>query len=38
MKDAPIARMGEMWAKTILSYAKEMLTLGKREKRPFVDQ
>jgi hypothetical protein len=28
MKDAPLARMGEMWAKLYYHMAKEMLTLG----------
>jgi hypothetical protein len=28
MKDAPLARMGEMWAKLYYHLAKEMLTLG----------
>lgn len=29
MKEAPLARMGEMWAKLYYHMAKEMLTLGK---------
>ena len=28
MKDAPLARMGEMWAKLYYHMAKEMLALG----------
>ena len=28
MKEAPLARMGEMWAKLYYHMAKEMLTLG----------